>query len=131
MSRIPHKISPRTLFWLWYERATLAQKEVARADFQRFVAQAETLSQNQPSSSSHTDAKNGTETTKADAVGLENNPSLALRLRSQRLRAKSQEQLIRSQELRRQSKLLTRNAQHAKFQCSNNASGHSYTFHKP
>ncbi|NJL39370.1 MAG: hypothetical protein HC840_04575 [Leptolyngbyaceae cyanobacterium RM2_2_4] len=42
MCDIPDCISPRDLFWLWYNRATLRQKKSARQLFKRFVTAAET-----------------------------------------------------------------------------------------
>lgn len=45
MSEIPDCISPRDLFWLWYDRATLAQKVNAAEEFDRFVRSAEIIVQ--------------------------------------------------------------------------------------
>ena len=41
MADVPEAISPRTLFWLWYDRVPLEQKAKAASDFNRFVKRAE------------------------------------------------------------------------------------------
>ncbi|MBD1864785.1 MULTISPECIES: hypothetical protein [Trichocoleus] len=41
MANVPDTISPRTLFWLWYDRVPLEQKTKAASDFNRFVKRAE------------------------------------------------------------------------------------------
>jgi hypothetical protein len=41
MPNLPEAISPRTLFWLWYDRVPLEQKAKAASDFNRFVKRAE------------------------------------------------------------------------------------------
>nr|WP_290225080.1 hypothetical protein [Trichocoleus desertorum] len=41
MANVPDAISPRTLFWLWYDRVPLEQKAKAASDFNHFVKRAE------------------------------------------------------------------------------------------
>ncbi len=41
MANVPDAISPRTLFWLWYDRVPLEKKAKAASDFNRFVKRAE------------------------------------------------------------------------------------------
>jgi hypothetical protein len=41
MPSVPNAISPRALFWLWYERIPLEQRLSAARDFSRFVKIAE------------------------------------------------------------------------------------------
>jgi hypothetical protein len=103
MSDIPKSVSPRSLFWLWYERLPLKHKQGACDEFQRFVAQAEEIAQLEQSASVST-------TTVASDLFLKSRAgreeAKLLRAISQMLRVSSQLQRVKSQMLINKSQML-------------------------
>lgn len=104
MFDIPDQVSSRTLFWLWYERLTLAQKATANYDFQRFVAQVETLAQQQECFLSGLERQLQQVPT-VPSCHLRDH-SHALRVQSQALRARSQAHIAKSRQLKSESERL-------------------------